>query len=61
MKVGALGSGDVAKVLGVGFLKHSHDVMIGAREPAKLADWTSQNPKGLVGGFARGTRNDLPT
>ena len=39
MKVGVLGSGDVAKVLGTGFLKHSHDVMMGTRAPAKLADW----------------------
>lgn len=52
MNVGVLGSGDVAKVLGVGFLKHGHDVMMGTREPAKLADWTAQNPKGRVGGFA---------
>jgi predicted dinucleotide-binding enzyme len=51
MKVGVLGSGDVAKVLGGGFLKHGHDVMMGTREPAKLADWASQNPKGQVGGF----------
>jgi predicted dinucleotide-binding enzyme len=52
MKVGVLGSGDVAKVLGGGFLKHGHDVMMGTREPAKLADWASQNSKGRVGGFA---------
>jgi 8-hydroxy-5-deazaflavin:NADPH oxidoreductase len=52
MKVGVLGSGDVAKVLGGGFLKHGHDVMMGTREPAKLADWAAQNPKGRVGGFA---------
>ncbi len=26
MKVGVLGSGDVAKTLGSGFLKHGHDV-----------------------------------
>ena len=37
MKVGVLGSGDVAKVLSGGFLKHGHDVMMGTREPAKLA------------------------
>jgi len=52
MKVGVLGSGDVAKVLGGGFLKHGHDVMMGTREPAKLADWAAQNPQGRVGGFA---------
>jgi predicted dinucleotide-binding enzyme len=52
MKVGVLGSGDVAKVLGSGFLKHGHEVMMGTRAPAKLADWAQQNPQGRVGGFA---------
>ena len=52
MKVGVLGSGDVAKVLAGGFLKHGHEVMMGTREPAKLADWGRQNPKGRVGSFA---------
>jgi 8-hydroxy-5-deazaflavin:NADPH oxidoreductase len=52
MKVGVLGSGDVAKVLGSGFLKHGHDVMMGTRTSSKLADWAKQNPKGSVGGFA---------
>ena len=52
MKVGVLGSGDVAKVLAGGFLKHDHDVMMGTRESTKLADWAAQNPKGRVGGFA---------
>ena len=52
MKVGVLGSGQVAKVLGAGFLKHGHDVMMGTREPAKLADWAEQNPNGRAGGFA---------
>jgi len=52
MKVGVLGSGDVAKVLGGGFLKHGYDVMMGTREPAKLADWASRNSKARVGGFA---------
>jgi predicted dinucleotide-binding enzyme len=52
MKIGIIGSGDVAKTLGGGFLKHGHDVMMGTRNPAKLADWTKQNPKGRVGSFA---------
>src|SRR5713101_1831556 len=51
-KVGALGSGEVAKVLAAGFLKHGHDVMMGTRAPAKLAEWGTQNPKGQVGSFA---------
>jgi predicted dinucleotide-binding enzyme len=52
MKVGVLGSGDVAKALGSGFLKHGHDVTMGTREPAKLADWAKQNPKGRIASFA---------
>jgi predicted dinucleotide-binding enzyme len=52
MKVGLLGSGDVAKTLASGFLKHGHDVTMGTRVPAKLADWAKQNPKGRIGGFA---------
>jgi predicted dinucleotide-binding enzyme len=46
----------VAKVLGGGFLKHGHDVMMGTRDPAKLADWAKQNPRGSVGGFADAAR-----
>ena len=52
MKIGIIGSGDVAKTLGGGFLKHGHDVMMGTRDPAKLADWAKQNPRGRVGSFA---------
>jgi 8-hydroxy-5-deazaflavin:NADPH oxidoreductase len=52
MKVGVLGSGDVAKVLASGFLKHGHQVMIGSGTPAKLADWAAKNPAGSTGTFA---------
>jgi predicted dinucleotide-binding enzyme len=52
MKVGVIGSGDVAKVLGSGLLKHGHDVMMSTREPGKLSDWAKQNPKAKVGSFA---------
>jgi predicted dinucleotide-binding enzyme len=52
MKVGILGSGDVAKALAIGFLKHGHDVLMGTRSPAKLAEWVKQNPKGRIGSFA---------
>jgi 8-hydroxy-5-deazaflavin:NADPH oxidoreductase len=51
MKVGVLGSGDVAKVLGAGFLKHGHEVLMGTRTTAKLAEWQRQNPKGKIGHF----------
>lgn len=52
MKIGILGSGDVAKTLANGFLEHGHDVMLGTRTPANLADWTAKNPKGRVASFA---------
>jgi predicted dinucleotide-binding enzyme len=51
MKIGVLGSGDVAKVLASGFLKHGHDTMVGTRDSGKLADWQSRNPRGRVGRF----------
>ena len=52
MNIGVLGSGDVAKTLASGFLKHGHQVMIGSRTPEKLADWAVENPKASVGTFA---------
>lgn len=52
MKIGIIGSGDVAKTLGGGCLKHGHDVVLGTRQPAELADWVKDNPKGHVGSFA---------
>ena len=52
MKIGVIGSGQVAQVLASGFLKHGHEVRVGSRDPAKLADWAKQNPKGKTGTFA---------
>jgi len=57
MKVGVLGSGDVAKTLASGFLKHGHEVMMGTREPAKLKEWAGKNPKGRVGSFAEAAKS----
>ncbi len=52
MKVGIIGSGDVAKALGGGFLKHGHEVMLGTRTPAKLTEWLSKHPTGRSGSFS---------
>jgi 8-hydroxy-5-deazaflavin:NADPH oxidoreductase len=49
MKIGILGSGEVAKALAGGFLKHGHEVMMGTRDAAKLADWTRQQPRVRTG------------
>ena len=48
MKIGILGSGDVAKSLAAGFIKHGHETKLGTRAPDKLADWIRQNPKAGV-------------
>jgi len=52
MNVGILGSGDVAKTLGAGFLKHGQSVMLGTRDAHKLAEWQQKNPGAKVGSFA---------
>ena len=56
MKVGILGSGDVAKALAGGFLKHGHDVTLGTRTSGKLADWAKSNPQGRIASFAEAAR-----
>ena len=56
MKVGVLGSGAVAKTLGIGFLEDGHDVTVGTRDPSKLADWAIQNPRARVASFVEAAR-----
>ena len=51
MKVGILGSGDVAKALARGFIAHGHEVMLGTRDAGKLADWAAVNKGARVGSF----------
>ncbi|MBC8037128.1 MAG: NAD(P)-binding domain-containing protein [Rhizobiales bacterium] len=52
MKIGIIGSGEVAKTLAFGFLKHGHEVTLGTREAGKLADFAKANPKAKIGRFA---------
>jgi 8-hydroxy-5-deazaflavin:NADPH oxidoreductase len=52
MKVGVLGSGDVAKTLAEGFVKHGHEVTLGTRTPAKLTEWANTHQSLVVGTFA---------
>ena len=52
MKVGVLGSGDVAKSLAGGFIKHGHQVMLGTRDAGKLKDFVGQHKGAQVGSFA---------
>jgi hypothetical protein len=52
MKVGVLGSGDVAKALAGGFIKHGHEIMVGTRDTSKLMEWQREHPKTRVGSFS---------
>ena len=56
MKIGVLGSGVVAETLATGFLNHGHQVMVGSRTPAKLAEWSARNAGGQTGTFEQSAR-----
>ncbi len=56
MKIGVLGSGDVAKSLARGFLAHGHEPMLGTRDRAKLEGWVAQNSGAAVGSVADAAR-----
>ncbi|MFN8259280.1 MAG: NAD(P)-binding domain-containing protein [Bacteroidales bacterium] len=49
-KIGILGSGDVAKTLGNGFIKHGFEVMLGTRTLSKLDEWKKQAGAGAKTG-----------
>lgn len=51
MKIGILGSGDVAQALASGFLSRGDSVMLGTRDASKLADWQKANPAAHIGSF----------
>lgn len=51
MKVGVLGSGQVAKVLGKAFLEVGHEVMLGSRDAEKVKGW-SDHASASAGTFA---------
>ena len=52
MKVGILGSGDVAKALAGGFIKHGHKVVLGTRDTGKLKDFVAQHSSAQAASFA---------
>lgn len=53
MRVGILGSSDVAKSFARGFLNEGHEVMLGSREPAKLTSWAREmGPAASSGTFS---------
>lgn len=59
-KIGILGTGDVGRVLGAGFVAAGHDVMIGSRDPKsdKLTEWVKKTEsKGKTGFFAEAAKH----
>ena len=56
MKIGIIGSGDVAKALAAGFLKHGHEVTLGTRETGKLSDFARANSKAKIGSVAEAAK-----
>ncbi len=52
MKIGVLGSGDVAKTLAAGFVANGHSVMLGTRTATKVAEWARKNSAVQIGSFA---------
>lgn len=51
-KVGIIGSGQVAQILGNGFLQHGYNVMLGSGHVQKLQEWLrSAGEKAAVGSF----------
>ncbi len=51
-KIGIIGSGQVARVLGNGFIAHNYEVMLGTRDTEKLKTWKDEaGAHGHVGSF----------
>jgi predicted dinucleotide-binding enzyme len=53
MKIGIMGSGEVAQSLGTAFLKEGFEVKLGSRDPLKdvLKKWETENPGAKTGIF----------
>jgi 8-hydroxy-5-deazaflavin:NADPH oxidoreductase len=52
MKIGILGSGDVAKALAGGFIKYGHQVALGTRDTGKLKDFVTRHKEAQATSFA---------
>ena len=51
MKIGIIGSGNVAQSLARGFLKYDYDVMLGTGHPEKLGDFIREHRGVTIGSF----------
>jgi predicted dinucleotide-binding enzyme len=57
MRIGIVGSSEVAKSLAGGFLSEGHEVMLGSRQPGKLAAWVRESGNRASGGTFSETAN----
>lgn len=53
MKIGIIGSGNVAQTLALGFVKHGHTAALGTREPGKLEAWRAKDAPNVSLGSTR--------
>jgi predicted dinucleotide-binding enzyme len=49
-RIGIIGSGQVGRSLGAGFVQHGHEVKIGSRDPSKLDDWVTEHGESASSG-----------
>jgi 8-hydroxy-5-deazaflavin:NADPH oxidoreductase len=54
-KIGIVGSGEVARTLGNGFLKYGYSVMLGSRDPLKLKEWKEKGGHNAITGSFKDT------
>jgi predicted dinucleotide-binding enzyme len=54
MRIGILGSGEVGRALGKGFIKHGHEVMLSGRdlEKKELKEWLKETARAQAGTYA---------
>ena len=50
--IGVIGSGMVGRTLAAGYAAEGHEVVVGTREPAKLAEWAAAHAGVTVGTVA---------
>jgi predicted dinucleotide-binding enzyme len=53
--IGILGSGSAARILGGGLLRLGHPVMLGSRDPDRLAEWRDEAGPGAHAGSLAAT------
>ncbi len=45
MRIGIVGSGEVARALALGMHRHGHDIDLGTRDVMRMAEWQRRHPQ----------------